>query len=208
MTASHSRRCWNTTYMPEGNLLWVWSGSSGKWVGCTNHNLTQHDTSEKPSESHTTTTVTVRPSISGWGCIYMIASRSSTFWITLYMHDKEVLWVWGGWGAPIITLHMLQVIVQDNHLLPLRLGDKAISCWGCILMTTSHNRRIRNTSYRYEDDLIGVWIGWGVSIIVYAQHDTSEKPSESPTPTTTTVTCDCETKHIRLGLHSYDCQPQ
>ena len=94
------------------SLKWV------KWVGCTNHNLTQHDTSEKPSESPTTTTVTVRPSISGWGCIYMIASRSSTFWITLYMHDKEVLWVWGGWGAPIITLHMLQVIVQDKRQSP------------------------------------------------------------------------------------------
>ena len=144
------------------SLKWV------KWVWCTNHNLTQHDTSEKPSESPTTTTVTVRPSISGWGCIHMIASRSSTCWITLFMHDKEVLWVWGGWGALIITLHMLQVIVQDNHLMPLRLGDKAISCWGCIHMTTSHNRRIRNASYRYEEDMIGVWIGWGISIIVYS----------------------------------------
>ena len=31
------------------------------WMGCLNHNLT-HTTSEKPRESPTTTTVTVRPS--------------------------------------------------------------------------------------------------------------------------------------------------
>jgi hypothetical protein len=43
-----------------------------------------------------------------------------------------------------------------------------ISDCGCILMTTIHNRLYQNTLYRYEEDLIGVWSGWGVLIIVYS----------------------------------------
>ena len=144
MTTSHSRRCWNTIYMYDVDLTWVWSG----W-GVQNHNL-QHITSKKQIESPTTTTETVRPIIhqvgvaSSWPLSTVEAAE------TLYMYDEDLLWVWSGWGAPIISYSTLQVRnpyycyhwdCDPKHI---------ISGWDCcILMTTSHSRRCWNTIYIY-----------------------------------------------------------
>jgi hypothetical protein len=46
MTTSHSSRCWNTLYMYEVDLLWVWM----VWEASIITYSLQHDTSEKPSD--------------------------------------------------------------------------------------------------------------------------------------------------------------
>ena len=43
-----------------------------------------------------------------------------------------------------------------------------ISSWGCILMTTGHNRWCWNALYTYDEDLLWAWSEWGVSIIIYS----------------------------------------
>ena len=62
---------------------------SMNWAGCLNHNM-HHNPSEKPRESPTTA-CTVRPSISGWGCILMTASRSRRCGNTLYVNEKDLM---------------------------------------------------------------------------------------------------------------------
>jgi hypothetical protein len=42
---------------------------------------------------------------------------------------------------------------------------KADISLGCILMSTNHSKRHKNTLYMYEGDLIRVWTDWGASII-------------------------------------------
>jgi hypothetical protein len=46
--------------------------------------------------------------ISGWGCMLMTTGHCSRCWNTLYMNEVDLLWVWTGWGASIITFHNLQ----------------------------------------------------------------------------------------------------
>ena len=41
--------------------------------------------------------------ISGQGCVHMAASHSSSCWNSLYMYEANLLWVWSGYGAAIIT---------------------------------------------------------------------------------------------------------
>ena len=135
-----------------------------KWVGCLNHNLT-HATSEKPRESPTTTTVTY---ISGWHCILTPTNHSMRCWNTLYIYEIDLVWVWTGWGASIITYSMMQARNQVNCLRPLLYLSKAISGWSCNFMTTSHCSRCWNTFYMYEVNLLWVWSGWDASIIATA----------------------------------------
>jgi hypothetical protein len=87
-----------------------------KCMGCLNHIL-QHDTSPNPSESPTTTTENVKPSISAWGGICMSTGRNRRCWNTLYMYEVDLLWVWSGWVASIITYSMIQVKIRVNLLL-------------------------------------------------------------------------------------------
>jgi len=106
-----------------------------KWVGSLNHNL-QHAASERPSESPLLLRDTKH--ISGWGCVHMTTSHSGRCWNAWYMYDIDLIWVWSGWGASIITYSMLQV---RETLLLLLLPQWFISGWGCVLMTTSHSGR-------------------------------------------------------------------
>ena len=85
-----------------------------KWVGCSYHNR-HHAASESPRESPSAT-LSVSQSISGWVCILMTTSRSRGCWKTLYMYAEDMLWVWSGWGAAIITDIMLQVRARKNLL--------------------------------------------------------------------------------------------
>ena len=64
---------------------------------------------------------------------------------------------------------MIQVRVQENHLLTLFSVTQHIAVCGCIHMTTSHNRRCWNTLYMYQIDLLWVWSGWGASIIIHSK---------------------------------------
>jgi hypothetical protein len=88
-----------------------------KCMRCLNHNL-QHDTSENPSESPTSTTLCETKHISGWGYILMTCRQSSRCWNTSYMYEADLLRVWSEWGASIITYSMIQVRNQENLLLP------------------------------------------------------------------------------------------
>jgi len=125
--------------------------------------------------------------ISGWGCILMTMSHSWRCCNTLYMYKVDLLWVWSEWGVSIIIHSMMQARNRVNCLLPFsHLFQEHISGWGCILMTNSHNRRCQNASYRYEEDMIGVRIGWGVLIIVYSMIQVRKRES----PTVATRHCD------------------
>jgi hypothetical protein len=94
MTTSQSRRCWNTLYMYEEDLLWVWGV-------CLNHNL-QHITSEKPSELPTTTTLPLQEqyqagAASLWPDVAIVAG-----WNTFYIYIVDLICVWSVWGVSVI----------------------------------------------------------------------------------------------------------
>ena len=61
---------------------------------------------------------TVRPSIIRLGLHPYDTIHSRQRWNTLYMYEVDLIWVWGGWGATIITYIMIQVRNQENLLLP------------------------------------------------------------------------------------------
>ena len=59
------------------------------WVGCLNQNL--HIIQVRLQVNRLPLPVTVRPSISGWGCILMTASRSRRCRNTLYVNGKDLM---------------------------------------------------------------------------------------------------------------------
>ena len=110
-----------------------------KWVGCINHNL-QHDTSEKPSETPTSAmwlwnqvdiSVGLHDPNEHWPLATVAGAE--THYIC-----SNLLWVWSGWGASIITYRMIQCQNPTQSLTPpMWLEDSMlISVWDCILVTT------------------------------------------------------------------------
>jgi hypothetical protein len=98
----------------------------------------------------------------------MTTSRSSWCWNTWHVYELDLLWVWSGWDASIMTYSIIQVRNQENHLqLPVTVRP-SISGWGYILMTASRSIRCGNTLYVYGEDLTRVWGGWSASIITYS----------------------------------------
>jgi hypothetical protein len=100
------------------------------------------------------------------------------------MYVRDLIWVWSGWDDSITSQHILQVRVQENHLLPLRLwlGDQAYIRLGLNNMTTSHNIEVLKHIIYVWIDLIWVWIG--LCLIYDKKHNASKNPSELPTTTT------------------------
>ena len=95
MIPGQSGRCWNTLYIYKVNLQWVWSG----WdAPITTHSMLQVQEQERnwvyllPDQAK-----------SGWGCILMIAGHSGGCWNTVYMYNKDLVWVWSDLGVSIIT---------------------------------------------------------------------------------------------------------
>jgi hypothetical protein len=164
MTCSHSSRCWNTIYMYEEDLLWVWSGWGASIIM---YSMIQVGTQELLLPLYNCET----KYISGWNCVCMTTSHSSRCWNTIYMYEEEMLWVWCGWGASIITYSMIQVTDQENFLwLWPHLSERPsigieISGPGCNLVTTSHSRRCQSALHMYDKDLIWVWRVRGMPII-------------------------------------------
>ena len=157
-----------------------------KWIGWLNRNP-QHATSEKPTTTATATvTVTGRPKTkhtSGWGCILMTTSHSSRCWNTWYIYmtrrpDMSMKWV-GCLNPHNLTQHATSV--EPTHS-PAATATTvtvrpSISCWGCILMTTSCSRRCWNTlHYIYVWSRPDISIKWVGCLNHYLQHDPSEKP--------------------------------
>jgi hypothetical protein len=152
MPTSHNRRCGNTIYMYEDNLLWVWSRWGASIITCS---MIQSKTKSKriSNNSHWA----VRPSIYQVrvGSLWPLATVN-----TIYMYEDNLLWVWSRWGASSITCSIIQVKNRVNiQQLPLNCETKHISGWCCILMTTSHCSRCwialyiyTKTCYEYEVD--------------------------------------------------------
>jgi hypothetical protein len=96
MTNSHSSRGWNTLYMYEIDMLWVWREWGFPII------LQQRKPMSKTNRISYCRFNTLSEQISGWGCILMTNSHSSRCWNTLYMYEIDLLWVSRGWGVPII----------------------------------------------------------------------------------------------------------
>ena len=84
---------------------------SMNWIWCPNHNL-QHIACEKPSESPT---ALLPPwgETKRWGGICMATNNSRRCWNTLYMYEADLLWVWFGWVASIITYNMIHLMLVN-----------------------------------------------------------------------------------------------
>jgi hypothetical protein len=151
------------------HLIGVWSGWGASIIV-----YSMIHTSLNPSEYPTASTETVGPRYFRLGLHPYDPSPNTRCQNTSYRHDKDLIWVWSVWGASIIVYSMIQVRNRVIHLLPLWLWDQDISDWGCILMTTNHSWRRWNTSYRYEEDLIGVWsyihVRNQVNLLPYCHH--------------------------------------
>ena len=68
------------------------------------------------------------------------------------MHEVYLLWVWSGWGAPIITYNMTQV-PKESATYQYQVGI--------------HSYDFQPQLYVYKVDLLWVWSGWEVLIITY-----------------------------------------
>ena len=117
MTTGHNRRWWNALYMYEEDLLWVWTGWGQSII---TYSMTQVRNQVKVNLLlPPLCSVSARPSIY---CIHMTTGHytidNRRCWNTLYMYEEDLLWVWSGWGASIITHSMTQVRNQENLLLP------------------------------------------------------------------------------------------
>ena len=92
--------------------------------------------------------------ISGWGYNLNTYSRCSWCWNALHIYEFDLLWVWSGWDASIMTYSIIQVRNQENHLQLHLTVRPSMSGWGCILMTASRSIRCGNTLYMYEVNLV------------------------------------------------------
>jgi len=153
MTTGRSSRCWKALY------IWTWSYVSINWVECLNYNL-QHDTSNFLllwHESH-------HISVSGRECILLITtSRCSRWWNALYIYELDLLWVWTGWGASIITYIIIQVRNQENHLLLLLPLTVRPRTWRGTKNTnfrwfSQHNRQHSSIRWTLHCYLSGPWV--------------------------------------------------
>jgi hypothetical protein len=81
MTAIRNRRCGNTIYMYEADLLWVWSV-----CGCRNHIL-HHMLQVRNRVNHLLPLWLCAQAYSswGWGCILMTTSHCRRCWNTICM---------------------------------------------------------------------------------------------------------------------------
>jgi hypothetical protein len=100
--SSHGRRCWNTIYMYEVNLLWVWSGWSVSIITYTLYPY--HIPSETPTDNWITHHLCdcETKHLSGWGCILMTSSHGRRCWNIIYIYEVDLPWVGTGCGASII----------------------------------------------------------------------------------------------------------
>ena len=156
MTTRHSWRRWNTLYMYEVDLVGVWRGL------------------EVPIISYSMSPVRIplkflRPISPSpplwewcmvWCCGIMTANHGWRLLNTFYRYEVNLVWVWSGWEVPIISYIMSPVRNQDKILHPTTGPPPfGVMVWCCGIMTASHGRRLLNTFYRYEVNLVWVWSG-------------------------------------------------
>jgi hypothetical protein len=101
------QRCWDTLYMYDKDLQWVWSG----WVALiiSNNSMTQVRSHQGISYCHHCDCETKH--ISGcWGCILMTTAAVESAEILMYKVD--LTWV----CTPIITCSIIQVRNRQNLL--------------------------------------------------------------------------------------------
>jgi len=136
-----------------------------------------------------------------WCCGNMTTSHGWRLLNTFYRYEVDLVWVWSGWGVPIISYSMSPV---RTPLKILWLAQPLLEWWyGMVLwqLTTSHSWRLLNTFYRYEVNLVWVWSGWEVLIISY-----SMSPVWTPLKILRLAHPLLEWWYSRVLWH-YDCQP-
>ena len=159
-------------------------------MGGPNHNnILQHVPSEKPTQNPTTLPIPSRVMV--WCCGIMTASHGwrllNTFYSfrvmvwccgimtashgwrllnTFYRYQVNLIRVWSGWEVPIISYSMspLRNPLKILRPSPLLLEDGMV--WCCDIMTSSHGWRLLNTFYRYEGDLVRVWVDRSLSFVM------------------------------------------
>ena len=76
-------------------------------------------------------------------CILMTCNHTSRYKNNLFMYEVDLIWVWRGWGASIITYTMIQW--ETDYWAPSAISPSLpvqISVWGCIF-TTDYSRSKR-----------------------------------------------------------------
>ena len=93
----------------------------------------------------------------------------------LIKYVKRLLYVWSGSGMSMQRMggpnHILQQHVPSEKWFKiLQPSPPLLEQWYGVVanMTASHGRRLLNTFYRYEVNLVWVWSGWEVPIISYS----------------------------------------
>jgi hypothetical protein len=154
MNTSHSSRCWNTLYMYEVDLLWVWMVWEASII---TYSMTQ--------VRNQVIIIQPPPVAENRMVLYTFStkSHSSRCSKSLYMYQKDLLWVWSGWRVSIICNSRTPPYVTVIILLPLFYRDNRIMLH--TFSTKIHCSRCSKSLYMYQKDLIGVWSGWRVSII-------------------------------------------
>ena len=111
MTANHMLSMSNTLYMYKVDLVWVWSGWEDLII-----------TQQYMHFKILTPLLLLSPPFLEWwyGMVLHLYGHpphikgANTF----YMYEVDLVWVWSGWGVPIISYSMSPVRNQDKILWP------------------------------------------------------------------------------------------
>ena len=131
MTTGHSRSCWNTIYIYQVDLLWVWSGWDVSIISYS--------------------TLLVRLQVNHlplplwlwdwWDQAYI---RVTSLWLPAAVDSEGVETLLYIWTRPVMSMNWVGCLNHNIHLNPSETPSEsptAISRWGCILMTTSRSSR-------------------------------------------------------------------
>ena len=116
MVTSHYRS-WNTSYMYKADLLWVWRGWVASIIRTNRYPPSTQRPRSKGKEIHSQVLEGRYQGMAAslWPLAIVAGAQLH------YIYKADLVWVWTGYGAPIITYSTLHVTNQVNHLLLLLL---------------------------------------------------------------------------------------
>jgi len=121
LPSGHSRRCNNTLYMYESDLLWVWSGWCHTYFSLTTWYKWRTSAILTPWDQ---AYIRLRSEIASIRPLATAEGVETHY----FMYNVDLLWVWSGWVASIISKHLLQVSNPENLLLLFDCETKNVSC--------------------------------------------------------------------------------
>jgi hypothetical protein len=133
---------------------------------------------------------------------HMTTSHNSRRWNTLYMNEVNLLWVWSGWGALIITYSILQVMNPHTLLLPLWLWNPSIyQAWVASLWQQDTMEDAEYNVYVWSaSDMCMKWVR-------FLNHILQHVPVGTPLTLLLPLWL-WDPAYVRLGFHAYDNQLQ